>query len=284
MGEQATALYVCYGTKSLDMSWIPDSVEVVVVHNDELLSEASCAHARVTHLHPGANLGFGAGVNLALPQIKGSRLVIINPDTALTRQHWDRLTDGTPEEVLVVPLIDASEGPTSVISRYPTAIVALLNGFRAGRLLPRGSRGRVLLSRLLGRWGSEHSSLMTATRGMWDLRTYWASGAVLSVATDRIRSVDGFDAAYFLYMEDVDLCRRLGEAYPSMRIRMASGPPGMHAVGGSGEERGARARDLSYLSSIRTYTSRQGGLGWRGVGVALAARGLWLREGQRRSS
>jgi GT2 family glycosyltransferase len=284
MGEQATALYICYGTTSLNLTWIPDSVEVVVVHNDELLAEASCAHRRVRHLYPGTNIGFGAGVNLALPQVEGSRLIIVNPDTALRREHWDGLAGGAPEEIVVVPLVDASERPTSLINRYPTATVALLTGFRAGRLLPRGSRRRVLASLLIGRWGTDHSSLVTATTGRWDLRTYWASAAVLSVATDRIRSIDGFDPAYFLYMEDVDLCRRLGEAYPLMQIRMASAPAGIHAVGGSIVASDAGARNLSYLSSILTYVSRQRGLGWRLVGIALSGRGHWLRARQSSAS
>jgi N-acetylglucosaminyl-diphospho-decaprenol L-rhamnosyltransferase len=282
--EAATAVYVCYGTTSLDLSWIPGTVEVLIVHNDGLLAEDSCDHPRVRHLYPGGNIGFGAGVNLALPEVEGSRLVIVNPDTTLSAAHWDALAAGTPDEIVVVRLIDSSGRPTSPVNRYPSPLVALLTGFRAGRLMPRGSRRRILFSRLLPGWGKDHAAFMTTDTGTWDLRTYWAAAPLISMATDRVRAVAGFDAAYFLYMEDVDFCRRLGHAYPGMQIRMASSPPGIHAVGGSVDAIGAAARDLRYLSSISTYASRQRGWAWRLAGAGLACRKMWLEARSRPAS
>jgi GT2 family glycosyltransferase len=277
VNEETTALYVCYGTTSLDLTWIPESAGIVVVHNDELLAEASCTHPRVTHIHPGANLGFGSGVNVALAQVEGARLVIVNPDTVLTREHWDALAADGPDEIVICPLLDDSGRPTSLVNRYPNPMVALLTGFRAGRMMPRDSRRRMVLSRLLSGWGKDHVALMKSVAGVWDLKRYWASAPLFNVATERLRAVGGFDSDYFLYMEDLDLCRRLADTYPGMRIRMASVSPGIHAVGGSIDASGASARDLHYVSSIVIYASRQRGLGWRLVGAGLASRRKWLQ-------
>jgi N-acetylglucosaminyl-diphospho-decaprenol L-rhamnosyltransferase len=42
------------------------------------------------------------------------------------------------------------------------------------------------------------------------LRVDWIAGMFMLFHSSAYRSVDGFDEAYFLYYEDVDLCRRLG--------------------------------------------------------------------------
>jgi GT2 family glycosyltransferase len=37
----------------------------------------------------------------------------------------------------------------------------------------------------------------------------WVSGAALAVRRDVFRKIDGFDERYFMYFEDIDLCRRV---------------------------------------------------------------------------
>lgn len=39
-------------------------------------------------------------------------------------------------------------------------------------------------------------------------RTGWVCGAILMIRTDLMRRLDGFDARFFLYWEETDLCRR----------------------------------------------------------------------------
>ena len=273
----ATAIYVAYRTPALDLSWVPPDAPVVVVHNDRSLPAERCDHPLVRHVFNDGNVGFGAAVNAALPLVETGRVVLANPDTALTADHWAALTEAAEHEVVVVPLRDSAGRATSVVSRYPTPASLLLTAWRAGRLVPRGTARRVLAAPL-GRWGRAHGDSLTADEGEWPLAEWWASGAVVSVDAERLRAVGGFDPAYFLYMEDVDLGRRLSGRFPDMVVRLVAVPAGRHAVGGSAAAPAARrTADRLYAQSALRYATSNRGTGWRISGVGVRARLAWLR-------
>ena len=276
MEPQATAVYVAYRTSAIDLRWIPESDDVVIVHNDRSLDPARCDHPNVRHVFTDENVGFGAAVNRALPDVRSSRLVLVNPDTSLGHEHWDALATGPPEEVRTIPLLDSAGRPTSVISPYPTAISLALTAWRIGRLFPRGTASREALSRALGRWGRTHVELMQEAAGCRPLREFWVSGAVFSVATDRIQSVSGFDEGYFLYLEDADLCRRLAARYPEMKACVADVAPGTHGVGGSATGADSRTVARHYARSCRRWAARERGTAWRAAAASAALRERWV--------
>jgi N-acetylglucosaminyl-diphospho-decaprenol L-rhamnosyltransferase len=279
----ATVIVVAFRSTQLDLSWVPADADVIVVHNDDSLAESAAVHPRVRHLRSGGNVGFGAGVNLALPLVATERVILANPDVIAGATHWRALAGADPDEIVAVPLRDGRGVLTSIVNAYPTPASATLTAYRAGRLLPRGSARRERLAGLLGRWGRQHRDLVDARGGRWPLATHWASAALLSVDTARLRDVDGFDRGYFLYMEDVDLCRRLGERHPGMTVRLAGVEPATHSVGGSAvNARDRTTVDLHYLASIRRYAAGQHGVGWRAVGLAVAPRSLELSLRARR--
>jgi N-acetylglucosaminyl-diphospho-decaprenol L-rhamnosyltransferase len=270
---RATTVYVAYRTSAIDTAWIPEDSDVIVVHNDESLDWRRCGHPRTRHIHPGRNLGFGAGVNAALALVQTPRLLICNPDTRLRREHWTALAQGAPDELTTVALVDGNGRPTSVVNRYPTPVTLLLMGYRLGRVLRRDSGLRRRLEPLLGRWGTAHAQIRQIRSGSWPLADHWLSGAVFSVDTARLRTVGGFDPGYFLYVEDIDLSARLAARFPEMRIHMVSTDPGEHGVGGSATGRAERAAvDRHHLASVRRYGRSQPGLKWRLTNAALAPR------------
>jgi hypothetical protein len=259
-----TAVFVVYATSLLDLDWLPDSAEIVVVHNDASLDRRSTDRRRVTHIEAGSNVGFGAAVNLALPSVATDRIVLCNPDVSLTELHWNALVDASPDDVVTVPLVDSENRPTSVTSRYPSGLSHLISGYRLGRYAPRGGRARSILSRGLGSWGRAHEQSLRHPAGSWPLRERWVSGAVLSIDSARLRAIGGFDERYFLYYEDVDLCRRFSRRFPTARAVVADVAPGSHQVGGSARTDTLAARDVERLrlgSAVR-YAD-QPGLGWR---------------------
>jgi GT2 family glycosyltransferase len=285
----STLVTVAYRTTALDLSWVPDSVDVIVVHNDDSLALEAVRHPNVRHLHSEGNVGFGAAVNAALAVVTTARIVLCNPDAQATPEHWTALTDAGDDEVVVVPLLDGAGGRTSVVNAYPTPLSALLTGYRAGRLLPRGTSLRRLLSLALGRWGRTHTALTEAREGRWPLRTHWASGALVSLPTARVRDGGGFDPAYFLYMEDVDLCARMAQRHDGMSVRMAAVEPARHAVSASSGTGAQRAVvDHHYASSVRRYMRGRRGPGWRLAAVLMTPRlaflGLRLRLRRDRSA
>lgn len=274
---RATAIYVVYRTAELDLRWIPDFEHVVVVHNDRSLDPARCVHPNVRHVFSAENVGFGAGVNAALPEVRTPRLVLVNPDTVLEPVHWEALATVPPVEVRTVPLLDSTGVPTSVVNRYPTPSSLALTAWRVGRLFPRGSAARNVLPKALGAWGQSHRDLTEKPVGCRPLREYWVSGAVLAVATDPVRAVGGFDENYFLYLEDADLCRRMATRFPDMQVCVADVQPGVHSVGGSADDRSsARDVDRHYARSCHRWARREPGARWRAASAATALRERWL--------
>jgi hypothetical protein len=273
-------VYVSYASPNIDTSFVPENTPLVVVHNDASLPESSLP-AHTVHIRPENNVGFGAGVNLALARVTTRRSVVCNPDALLTPNHWQSLSRGQDDVVTVIPLVDGSGRLTSVVNKYPTPSTLLLSGYRAGRLVPRGGMRR-LLAPALGAWGRAHRESLgaTARQTPWPLNEYWFSGAVFSAATSRLRSVGGFDERYFLYYEDIDLSRRLAERFPSMSIVMPDVAPGSHVVGGATVSLQARRQvERVRLASAIAYARQRRGPGWAACRVALAARARMMRGG-----
>lgn len=278
MATPASVVYVIFSNPQLDLSWIPPDAAVVIVHNDGSLDPTAYTQRRVRHVFSNRNIGFGAGVNLALAHVDTERVVLCNPDTSLSPEHWSALVEAKAEELVSLPIVEPGGRPTAVVNRYPTATSLLLTGWRVGRLLKRGGAPRRALTRLLGKWGREHDSLLGASGGEWPLSEYWASAAVLSVDTARLRAVEGFDNAYFLYFEDVDLCRRLSRRFPDMVLRIPKTSPAVHQVRGSASGEGSRNVDRHHLASARRWGRTRSGWKWRAVDLALTPRSWWLER------
>lgn len=249
--RSTTVVYVTYQNDAIDLSWIaPGLAEVLVVHNDgERQTSVDGFEGDIVHLVPPCNLGFGAGVNLAASYGSGQRLLMVNPDALLTARHWDALTvDVDEDEVLTIPLVDGDGVATYSVRAYPTPIRHVLGGFRAGRLAPRGS---VLRAR----------APLPDRDEVFPLATHWASGAVLSMSLHRFRLCGGFDPAFFLYYEDMDLCGRLAKTFTSMRVRLRATPPAVHTVGVSARK--LRDAERIRLESAIEWSRRQSGGAWR---------------------
>jgi N-acetylglucosaminyl-diphospho-decaprenol L-rhamnosyltransferase len=274
--EPATVVVVAYRTPRLDLGWLPRDVPVVVVHNDDALDRATVAHERTTHVDAGGNIGFGAAVNRAVEHVTTPRVVLVNPDVDLTGEHWCALTSVGGGDVATVPLVDAAGRPTVVVSPYPTAVTHLLGGLRAGRLAPRGSAARARAGRIVpgvARTGRD------AGPGSWPLGERWVSGAVMALPVGAFRAVGGFDAGYFLYYEDLDLCARLAGHDPSLRARLLDVAPGRHAVAATSGADAAAADEAARhrLRSACRYAAAQPGATWSLAHSLLTARARWAR-------
>lgn len=257
----ATAVVVLYRNEHLDLSWLPDHAPLVLVHNDDAFDTESFARDNVRHVRMASNVGFGAAVNRALSLIETSRVVLVNPDARLTSAHWTELASAKDDEIVTVPQVDESGTPGIVASRYPTPVRHVLSAYRVGRWFPRGE----------GLRRSAGAGLRPGAAA--PLVAFWTSGSCLSVATHRVRAVGGFDPAYFLYFEDVDLCRRLARAFPAMTVRVADLPAAIHTVGGSARSKRERGHvEAIRLASALTYASCHQTVGWAAARRAVALR------------
>jgi GT2 family glycosyltransferase len=146
-----------------------------------------------------ANGGFGAGCNLGARHAAGRYLLFLNPDTRFLNDVLAELVqflDKHPCAAIAGPLVEDGAGKLS---------------FEAGRSLP------TLFNEFL-----QHSTLaFKFPKSPWTSRPYLSSwdhrstrevetvlGACMLVRSDAFRKIGGFDEAFFLYSEELDLCHR----------------------------------------------------------------------------
>lgn len=152
---------------------------------------------RFVYVNVGRNVGFGAGHNQVLGQWPASvsHHVFCNPDIGVTEQALVRIAElaQASDVALLMPQVVYPDGRRQELCKLlPTP----LNLF-ARRFLP-----------WLGKWLDRRYLLRDADY----TQPFFApslSGCFMVCRVDALQAVGGFDERYFLYMEDVDLSRRL---------------------------------------------------------------------------
>jgi len=176
--------------------------EVVLADNgssDGAPERAVSAYPQVRLLLTGGNVGYGAAANAGLAGLETGYALVANPDVRFEPGSVDELLAAAgrwPRAATLGPAIRTPEGAV-----YPSA-----------RELPSLSTG--IGHALLGwvwpanpwtaRYRRERDELVERPAG-------WLSGSCLLVDLPAFASVGGFDPGYFMYFEDVDLARRLGQ-------------------------------------------------------------------------
>ena len=242
-------------------------VRVVLADNGSTDGEperAAAEREEVTFLPTGGNLGYGGGLNrgvASLPDDVGW-VVLANPDVEWSEGSLDKLLEAAkrwPRGGAFGPLIRETTGEV-----YPSA-----------RLLP--SLGRGLGHAVFGKvWKSnpwtreyrqEKAEIVERPAG-------WLSGSCILMRREAFDSVDGFDARYFMYFEDVDLGDRVGRAgwlniyVPEAEVVHIGG----HATASSS----ARMLAAHHSSAYRYLADRHRGPQWAPVLFAVRL-GLGLR-------
>lgn len=175
--------------------------EVIVVDNASNDGTAQFLKDRKTR---GAflenNIGFGAGINLGQNEATGEFLFILNPDTILpsgTLQALYDFANNNENTGLLSPLIIWPDGETQRSARKLPTRVDFLFG-----------RGSPLFK--LGITGEKHAGYIQISDNK-PLRVPAISATAAFLRTGLFRSLGGFDSRFFMYLEDIDLCKRVAE-------------------------------------------------------------------------
>lgn len=241
----------------------PDGSSVIVVDNASPDGSGNVARHHPSHpqvLVSPRNLGFGGACNLSLDASTAAMLFFVNPDARLTRGATARLIaafEADPAVAAVGPRIDDPAGELQAASAgFEPTLRSILGHF-------------LLLARLPG-VGSLFPPLQLPG-GSPAQAVDWIGGAALMVRSEAFRSVGGFDPSIFLYMEDVDLCRRLRATGRTIRYEPRVAVE--HELGGSqGSEQSSR-----WFAAFHRYVALQHGEPYARVASALAAIGLGFR-------
>ncbi len=237
--------------------------EVVLADNGSTDGAPEAAVGPGVRLLPtGGNLGYGSAANLGAAEFDGEWLVVANPDVEWGPGSLDELLDAAgrwPHAGCFGPAIRTPDGQL-----YPSA--------RAFPSLGRGI-GHALLGWVWPRnpWTrSYRAEEGTPVEGA----TGWLSGSCLLLRREAFDAVTGFDSSYFMYCEDMDLCRRLGEAgWASVYVPSAV----ITHQGGHATSRAAGPMLREHHKALYRYLSRQySGPRWAPVRLLLGV-GLLLR-------
>lgn len=180
------------------------------------------------------NVGFGKGCNYGFSKAKGRYICFLNPDTLINENIFIPIIDlfesdksiGIigPKQQVRSPYFDFSAG------FYPNIIFELFNLIGLGVF----AEGFIV-------------SLITKLKKNKRLKVDWILGAAIFIRAEIFDMINGFDKDYFMFFEEVDLCKRVsGKGYkiiysPDLRI---------HHIGSVSGKKDYR------LYTIRTYSSK----------------------------
>jgi N-acetylglucosaminyl-diphospho-decaprenol L-rhamnosyltransferase len=185
----------------------------IVVDNSSTDASLQIASRYTSEVLSMPNVGFGKAINAAVAYAPDAdAYLLLNPDCALTPEGYAPLCQALetdPGLGVVAPLMRYPDGRLG-ISSGPEASVAKewLAALRVDHLVPRRLKSALLRSRLLRR---RIPMLAYLDTGPSDpiREVAWVSGFCMLIRATAWRSVGGFDPDFFLYFEDVDLCKRL---------------------------------------------------------------------------
>jgi N-acetylglucosaminyl-diphospho-decaprenol L-rhamnosyltransferase len=238
-------------------------LQVTVVDNasgDESLELVRSEFPWVEVIANPRNVGFGAAHNQALRLAQGRFWMLLNSDTMPAAGALETLVDALeadPGVAVVGPKLRYADGTLqSSRRRFPTVATLFFESTQLQRFWPR--------NRILRDYYVEDRSETQAQD------VDWLVGACLCLRPEAVRQVGLFDERFFMYSEEIDLCRRLRAA--GWRVRFEPSAEVLHLEGGSSRS-DLTARDQRFQASKLAYAAK-----WHGAGVALALRAYLVAE------
>lgn len=234
--RQPEVIVVAYGAPELLRAALEPvtGMTVTVVDNSASAEIAAlCAELGVRYIDSGANVGFGAAVNIALAdrQLPGADVLLLNPDARID-----------PDQIGVLHI--ALRGAPDIASVGPAQVD---DDGRAARVeWPFPSPRRAWL---------EAVGLSGLQRG-----PRFVIGSVLLLRAEALDQVGGFDERFFLYAEETDWAYRahlLGWRHAVVPAARAT-----HTGGGTSGE--SVRRELHFHASQERYLRKHfGTAGWQ---------------------
>lgn len=169
--------------------WPTAAIEILLTLNlpeDESFIEAA-GPIPLRVLRNLAPRGFGANHNRAFEVANGEFFLVLNPDIRLMESNLGPLFESVRQVkagVVGPAILDTTGQPTDSPRRFPTLLR--------------------LARRVLTRTKTPDYERIQAR-----MPVDWVGGMFMLFRRDLYRQLGGFDERFFMYMEDVDICRRV---------------------------------------------------------------------------
>jgi N-acetylglucosaminyl-diphospho-decaprenol L-rhamnosyltransferase len=236
MEGAASGIVVNYRTEELTAAAVhslldePEIADVVVIDNGSSQQSSQTLKRnlpkdRVTVVSSEQNIGFARGVNLGVEHTSRPLIFLLNSDAVVepgSLANLVRRMNDEPSTAVAAPIIQSPDGGNQVDSHgeFPSLRTMLLR---------------------------------TNRRDSDQSRPDWVSGAAMLIRRSAFEQVDGFDPAFHMYLEDVDLCRRLrASGWDIVRVRESRV---VHAAGASSQ---STEREKQYHESLKLFARKSG--------------------------
>lgn len=172
------------------------SFEIIVVDNNS--TDESCAYIKENYpnvflIESKENLGFGQGNNLGVKNAKGETILLINNDTIVLddlQPAIELLLSDPNFGIVAINMLSTNREYIPAASLFPTPLRLLRISFLKDR------RKEFVT-------GNFDSNKV--------YETDWVTGAFMLIRKSDYEKVKGFDSDYFMYVEDVDLCKKIAD-------------------------------------------------------------------------
>jgi GT2 family glycosyltransferase len=240
----------------------PHELEVILVDNASSDGTAEAVRVRfpaVRVIANEANVGFPRANNQALPLVRGEYVLFLNPDSELGADTLEQPVAGLeqhPERAAVGPRV---RRPSEFMSpncarRLPTLWTELCDLSWLARMFP---RSRLFAWKYYAGWD-----------GTTDRDVECLLGAAMLCRSSQVRALGGFDESVPLYLDDMDLCKRLGALG---RLRYLSGVPLLHHYSVSTRKQPTDLMKRLGLQATYRYFVKHRGSGYARAYVAIVA-------------
>ena len=174
---------------------------------------------RVEYIFTGENMGFGRAHNIALRRaLRESKYhVVMNPDVyfnAGTLEKLSQYMDGHRDVGLMMPKVLNPQGEVQYLcKRLPSPLGLFFRRFIPGSV--------TWIRKVLDEYEMREMDYNS------EFQAPYLSGCFMFLNLDAIEEVGFFDERFFLYMEDIDLSRRICLQYKNVyypRVKMEENP------------------------------------------------------------
>ena len=180
---------------SCDVAWHERLQVWVKEHSDEW------ADWTLRVLQAPGNIGYGHGNNLVIEQTQSEYHLVINPDLFVEPDALSQaihFMQSNSDVGLLTPAVFGEDGERHYLcKRNPTLFIMLLRGFAPSWL-------RSFSQTRLDIFEMRDCNYLSPIE-----RIQYPSGCFMFFRTSSLRQLHGFDPAFFMYLEDADIGRRM---------------------------------------------------------------------------
>lgn len=243
--------------------------EIIVIDNfsnDDSVPYLKEKFPQIKFIELNENLGFAKANNIGFKYVKGEYVLILNPDTVISENVLPTLVQflkSNPTCGIVTPKLIKRDGTLDVACRrsIPTPWIAFTRISGLSFLFPK--------SKLFGKYNLTYLNENQITP------VGAVSGAFMLMPKQVLEQVGGFDERFFMYGEDLDLCKRVTDL--GYKIYYYPEVTALHYRGES-TRRSSINRDDAFYDAMILFAEKHY-KGWaKGFGIFLIHIGVYVAK------